>query len=125
MVVASGVVDEVEDDEAFFAGSPPGSPAQLLEIDHLRKGRAGHEEHFDIWTIPALIEQVAGAEHAYLAASERIETGFPFGLAHPAGHSSGGDALRAESFGQILTVTHVHTECDGLAARNMALLGLD
>ena len=61
-VVLVCVVHKVEHHEIFLAFAEPHSPAQLLQIEHLRHGRSRHEQHFRLGAIPALVQKVAGAQ---------------------------------------------------------------
>ena len=125
LVVSRRVVNEVEDNETLLPGGLTRAAADLLKVDYLREGRTGHQEHLDVRAVPALVQQVACAEHAELALGKRVEASFPIRRAHPARNASRGNAFRSESLSQILAVSHVDTEGDCFAARNVIPVGLD
>ena len=66
-IVLAGVVHEIKHHQALLTGGQPHAAAQLLGIEHLGHGRSSHKQHLGGRAVPALVEQIAGAQHLDLA----------------------------------------------------------
>ena len=111
-VVLAGIVHEVEHHQAFLAGGQPHAAARLLGIEYFGHGGPGHEQHFSGWAVPALVEQVAGAQHlglALLKPGQHLPAVAGLDLA---GHGLGGHTGVVEPPGDLLGVLDGGTEDD-------------
>ena len=111
-IVLAGVVHKVKHHQALLAGGQPHASAQLLGIGHLRHGGAGHEQNFRGWTVPALVEQVAGAQHlghALFKPGQHLPAVTAFDLS---GHGLGGHTSVMEPPSDLLGVLDGGAEDD-------------
>ena len=112
-VVLAGVVYEVEHHQAFLAGEQPHTAAQLLGVEHLGHGRPGHKQHFGSRAVPALVEQVTGAQYlglAFLEPGQHLPTVTGLDLTR---HCFSGHAGIMKPPGDLLGVFDGGTEDDG------------
>ena len=109
-VVLAGIVHEVEDHQALLALVQPHPPAQLLGVEHLGHGRPGHEQHLDFWAVPALVKQVAGAQHLDIPVDELILELFSLRLFRSAGHGGCPDTCLPEQLRNLLGVFYRSAE---------------
>ena len=87
-------------------GDSTSSTAQLLDVEDAGHGGPGHEQHLNLRTVPALVQEIAGAEHLDLPADEPILKLLPLRPLHAARHRGSGDARLSEQLRDLLRVPH-------------------
>ena len=85
-VVLAGVVHEVEHHQAVLAVRQAHAAPQLLGVKHLRHRGPRHEQHLGLRTVPALVQQVACAQHQQLLLRESLGGLVALGQLHAARH---------------------------------------
>lgn len=53
-------------------GDSTSSTAQLLGVEDAGHGGRGHKQHLDLRAVPALVQEIAGAEHLDLLADKSV-----------------------------------------------------
>ena len=120
-----GVVHEVKDHEEVLPLAGAHAAAELLHVDGLGHGGAGHEEHLGVRAVPALVQEIAGAEDRDLAGFVLLQDLLPLGRVRFARDAAGIDAGLAEEGGELVGMAHGGAEDDGRLIADILAPGVD